>query len=162
MNKKVKEILSVLFNKILNDEDLLKKQEDIIIELEDKGYTIENISKAFNIVLSNDVTFTNNDLYIEKEINTGYNRSFTKSEAVFFNNLSKSIIFKLNSMKILSGFELELIIFRMYQTSIFTDLKIDLIWEIISDVIDNIEKLITISAEFDEFKTFLLKQQKVN
>jgi Smg protein len=162
MNKKVIEILSILIHKMLNNEDLWKKQEDIVIELENKGYTIENISEAFDIMFSEIISVGNQDYYMDYEMHSGYNRVFTKVENFYFSNEIKSIIYKLNAMGILTADELEVIIFRMFQLASVDDLESDLIWEIISDVVDDSESLLTISAEFNEFNTGLLKQQRVN
>jgi Smg protein len=162
MNKKVIEILSILLHKMLNNEDLWKKQEDIVIELENKGYTIENISEAMDIMFSEIISVGDQDYYMDYEMHSGYNRVFTKVENFYFTNEIKSIIYKLNSMGILTADELEVIIYRMFQLASVNNLESDLIWEIISEVVDDSELLLTISAEFNEFNTGLLKQQRVN
>jgi len=162
MNKKVIEILSILIHKMLNDVDLWKKQEDIVIELEDKGYTIENISEAFDILFSEVISVSDNDYYIDQEMPSGYNRVFTKVENFYFTKEMKSIILKLNAMGILTADELEIIIFRMSQLAAANNLETDLVWEIINEVVDDSESLMTISAEFKEFNSGLLKQQRVN
>ena len=79
MNKKVIEILSILIQKMLHDEDLWRKQEDIIIELENQGYTIENISEAFEVIFSEVISVEDRDFYIDYEMPSGYNRVFTLS-----------------------------------------------------------------------------------
>ncbi|SDK37028.1 DUF494 family protein [Halanaerobium congolense] len=162
MNKKVIEILSILIHKMLNDVDLWKKQEDIVIELEDKGHTIENISEAFDILFSEVISVSDNDYYIDQEMPSGYNRVFTKVENFYFTKEMKSIILKLNAMGILTADELEIIIFRMSQLAAANNLETDLVWEIINEVVDDSESLMTISAEFKEFNSGLLKQQRVN
>ena len=162
MNKKVVEVLSILIHKMLNNEELWKKQEDIVIELENKGYTIENISEAFDIMFSEIISVGNQDYYMDYEMHSGYNRVFTKVEKFYFNSEIKSIIYKLNAMGILTADELEVIIFRMFQLASVNDLESDLIWEIISEVVDDSDLLLTISAEFNEFTPDLLKQQRVN
>lgn len=162
MNKKVIEILSNLIQKMLNDEDLWRKQEDIIIELEDQGYTIENISEAFEIIFSEVISVEDRDFYIDYEMSSGYNRVFTKVENFYFSNEIKAIVYKLNGLGILSADELEIIIYRMMQIASVDDLKAELVWDIINDVVDDSELLITISAEINEFDSNLLKQQRVN
>ncbi|WP_133515027.1 DUF494 family protein [Halanaerobium saccharolyticum] len=162
MNKKVIEILSVLIHKMLNDEDLWRKQEDVIIELEDQGYTIENISEAFEVIFSEVISVEDRDFYIDYEMPSGYNRVFTKVENFYFSNEIKSIIYKLNGLGILSADELEIIIYRMMQIASVDDLKADLVWDIINDVVDDSELMLTISAEINEFDSNLLKQQRVN
>ncbi|MFW6252089.1 MAG: DUF494 family protein [Halanaerobium sp.] len=162
MNKKVIEILSILIQKMLQDEDLWRKQEDIIIELEDQGYTIENISEAFEIIFSEVISVEDRDFYIDYEMPSGYNRVFTKVENFYFSNQVKAIIYKLNSLSILSADELEIIIYRMMQIASVDDLKTDLVWDIINDVVDDSELMLTISAEINEFDSNLLNQQRVN
>jgi Smg protein len=162
MNKKVIEILSLLIQKMLNDEDLWKKQEDIVVELENKGHTIENISEAFDIIFSEVISVSDNNYYIDHKMSSGYNRVFTKIENFYFSNEIKAIILKLNALGILAADELEIIIFRMFQLAAVNNLEADLVWEIINDVVDDSELLLTISAEFNEFNTGLLKQQRVN
>jgi len=162
MNKKVVEVLSILIHKMLNNEELWKKQEDIVIELENKGYTIENISEAMDIMFSEIISVGDQDYYMDYEMHSGYNRVFTKVEKFYFNSEIKSIIYKLNAMGILTADELEVIIFRMFQLASVNNLESDLIWEIISEVVDDSDLLLTISAEFNEFTPDLLKQQRVN
>lgn len=162
MNKKVIEILSKLIQKMLNDEDLWRKQEDIIIELEDQGHTIENISEAFEIIFSEVISVEDRDFYIDYEMNSGYNRVFTKVEKFYFSNEIKAIIYKLNRLGILSADELEIIIFRMMQIASVDDLKAELVWDIINDVVDDSELMLTISTEINEFDVSFLKQQRVN
>ncbi|MFN2341437.1 MAG: DUF494 family protein [Halanaerobium sp.] len=162
MNKKVIEILSILIQKMLHDEDLWRKEEDIIIELEDQGYTIENISEAFEIIFSEVISVEDRDFYIDYEMNSGYNRVFTKVEKFYFSNEIKAIIYKLNRLSILSADELEIIISRMMQLASVDDLKAELVWDIINDVVDDSELMFTISAEINEFDSSLLKQQRVN
>jgi Smg protein len=162
MNKKVIEILSMLIQKMLHDEDLWRKEEDIIIELEDQGYTIENISEAFEIIFSEVISVEDRDFYIDYEMNSGYNRVFTKVEKFYFSNEMKAIIYKLNRLGILSADELEIIIFRMMQLASVEDLKTELVWDIINDVVDDSELMVTISVEINEFDSSLLKQKRVN
>jgi Smg protein len=87
---------------------------------------------------------------------------FTKVENFYFTKEMKSIILKLNAMGILTADELEIIIFRMSQLAAANNLETDLVWEIINEVVDDSESLMTISAEFKEFNSGLLKQQRVN
>lgn len=162
MNKKVIEILSILIHKMLNNEDLWEKQEDIVIELENKGFTIENISEAFDIMFSEIISVGDQDYYIDHQMQSGYNRVFTKVENFYFSNEIKSIILKLNAMGVLTADELEIIIFRMFQLASVNNLEAELVWEIINDVVDDSELLLTISAEFNEFNTNFSKQQRVN
>lgn len=162
MNKKVIEILSKLIQKMLNDEDLWRQEEDIIIELEDQGYTIEDISEAFEIIFSEVISVEDRDFYIDYEMNSGYNRVFTKVEKFYFSNEVKAIIYKLNRLGILSADELEIIIFRMMQIASVDDLKAELVWDIINDVVDDTELMLTISTEINEFDISFLKQQRVN
>ncbi len=162
MNKKVIEILSKLIQKMLNDEDLWRKEEDIIIELEDQGYTIEDISEAFEIIFSEVISVEDRDFYIDYEMNSGYNRVFTKVEKFYFSNEIKAIVYKLNRLGILSADELEIIIYRMMQIATVDDLKAELVWDIINDVVDDSELMLTISTEINEFDISFLKQQRVN
>jgi Smg protein len=162
MNKKVIEILSILIQKMLNDEDLWRKEEDIIIELEDQGYTIEDISEAFEIIFSEVISVEDRDFYIDYEMNSGYNRVFTKVEKFYFSNEIKAIVYKLNRLGILSADELEIIIYRMMQIASVDDLKAELVWDIINDVVDDSELMLTISTEINEFDISFLKQQRVN
>ena len=162
MNKNVVEILSILIHKMLNDEELWGNQEDIIIELEDQGYTIENISEAFEIIFSEVISVEDRDFYIDYEMSSGYNRVFTKVENFYFSKEIKAIIYKLNGLGILSADELEIIIYRMMQTASVDDLKAELVWDIINDVVDDSELMLTISAQINEFDSSFLKQQRVN
>ena len=162
MNKKVIKILSTLIKKMANGEDLWQKQEDITIELEDQGYTIENISEAFEIIFSEIISVEDRDFYIDYEMDSGYNRVLTKVEKFYFSNEIKAIIYKLNRLGILPADELEIIIHRMMQLAAVDDLKAELVWDIIDEVVNDSELMITISAEINEFDSSLLKQQRVN
>jgi len=41
-------------------------------------------------------------------------------------------------------------------------LKTELVWDIINDVVDDSELMVTISVEINEFDSSLLKQKRVN
>ncbi len=162
MNKNVIEILSILIQKMLSDQDLWSNQDDIIVELEDEGYTIENISEAFDIMFSEIISVSDNNFYIDDKMQSGYNRVFTKVENFYFNKEIKSLIYKLNNLELLTADELELIINRMMQTATIDELKPDLVWEIINEVVEDSEIIYMISAELNEFDSSILKYQRVN
>ena len=95
-------------------------------------------------------------------MSSGYNRVFTKVENFYFSKEIKAIIYKLNALGILSADELEIIIYRMMEIATIDDLKTDLVWDIINDVVDDSELMMTISAEINEFDGNFSKQQRVN
>ena len=162
MNKNVIEILSILIKKMLSDQDLWSNQDDIIVELEDQGYTIENISEAFDIMFSEIISVKDNNFYIDDKMKSGYNRVFTKVENFYFNKEIKSLIYKLNNLELLTADELELIINRMMQTAAIDELKPDLVWDIINEVVEDSDIIYMISAELNEFDSSILKYQRVN
>lgn len=162
MNRDVIEILSILIKKMLNDQDLWLEQDEIIIELEDSGYSIENIKAAFTVVFNEVITAGDQDFYIDYAMKSGYNRVFTKTEKVYFDNDVRKLILKLNKLGILSADQLEIIIFRMMDFAVYNELKPDLVWEIINDVVEDNETLYLISDEIAEFNSSILKYQRVN
>jgi len=50
----------------------------------------------------------------------------------------------------------------MMEIATIDDLKTDLVWDIINDVVDDSELMMTISAEINEFDGNFSKQQRVN
>lgn len=151
-----------MIQKMLNDEELWGNYDEVVKELEDEGYTIENISEAYDLIFSEIISVEDNDFYIDSEMPSGYNRAFTKVENFYFNNEIKTIIYKLNSLAVLKAEELEVIIFRMMQLAMYNELKKDLVWEIINEVIDDSDLLFMISSEINEFDSNLLKEYRVN
>lgn len=162
MNKNVIKILSILIQKMLNDEEVWENYDEIVKELEDDGYTIENISEAYDLVFSEIISVQDHEFYIDSEMKSGYNRAFTQVENFYFSSEIKTIIYKLNSLAVLKAEELEIIIFRMMQLAVYNELKKDLVWEIINDVIDDRDLLFMISSEINEFDSNLLKEYRVN
>ncbi|MGM0548569.1 MAG: DUF494 family protein [Bacillota bacterium] len=162
MNKNIVEILSVLIQKMIQDKDLSKQREEITVELEDKGYTIEDINEAFDIVFEEVIELEENDFYNDLEMTSGYNRVFTDIEKFYFNKETKTIIYKLNNLAVLKAEELESIIQQMMYMGIGHDLEADLIWEIINEEVDSTEVMLKIATEIEEFKGNFLKQEVVN
>ena len=50
----------------------------------------------------------------------------------------------------------------MMELASVNDLQADLVWDIINEVVDDSELLLTIYAEINEFESSFLKQQRVN
>lgn len=162
MNKNLVQILSILIQKLLKDEDLWSNQDEIIIDLEDQGYTVEDISEAFEIIFTKVIDLEEKDFYIDTDMTSGYNRVFTDVEKFYFDNETKSIIYKLNKLGILKADTLEIIIHRLIKIAVLNDLEADLIWEVIDDEIDNEKTIVKIAAEIEEFEDNFLKQEIVN
>lgn len=162
MNNNVIKIIGILIKKMLKDEKLWENYDKIVDDLEEQGYSYENINEAFDFLYSEEITVDDSGFYIDYEMSSGYNRSFTKVENFYFSKEVKAVIYKLNSLEILSAEELELIIFRMMQVAAYNDLKLDLVWEIINDVVDDQELLLDISSQIKEFDGNFFKEHRVN
>ena len=162
MNNNVIKIIGIIIKKMLNNEKVWENYEEIVDDLEEQGYSYENINEAFDFLYSEEITVNDSGFYIDYEMPSGYNRSFTKVENFYFSKEIKAVIYKLNSLEILKAEELELIIFRMMQIAAYNDLKIDSVWEIINEVVDDQELLFNISSQIKEFDGKYLKEHRVN
>jgi len=167
MNKNVIEILNILIKKLLNEDDIESNKKNITINLENRGYSIQDINKAFNFLLQDDDNMDNIDVrefYIDRNIQSGsdYNRVFTKTENMVFDNQIKNLIYKINNLEVLKTYELELIIEHMLHMAVYGDLEVDLVWEIITDVVKNKEAVLLISEEISEFNDNEFKDRRVN
>ncbi len=167
MNKNVIEILNILIKKLLNEDDIESNKRNITIKLENRGYSIQDINKAFKFLLQDDDNFENIDereFYIDRNIQSGsdYNRVFTKTENMVFDKQIKNLIYKIKNLEVLKTYELELIIEHMLHMAVYGDLEVDLVWEIITDVVKNNEAVLLISEEISEFNDNEFKDRRVN
>ncbi|MFW6001429.1 MAG: DUF494 family protein [Halanaerobium sp.] len=171
MNKNVIEILNFLLKKILREDDLDENREEIIISLENKGYTIEEINRAFDFIFNGKLTTSDDqrirpvidtEFYIDRNSDSGYNRVFAESEKRVFNNEIKSLIYKINDLKILKTYEFEFLLEHMFHNGIYEDLETEDIWDLIDVLISDQNTKIIISQAISEFNDLYFEDKYIN
>jgi len=164
MNKEIIEIVNILIQKLLSEDDIKGNKENIIVNLENEGYTIEDINKAFQFIFDGNKSFEDTEFYVDKELASGpnYNRVLTKTEKMVFDDKMKSLIYKLNNLELLKSFELELLIEHMLHTSVFNELDTAVVWELLNEIVEDSGTITSISKNLDEFRGLDLDEEKVN
>jgi Smg protein len=170
MNKNVIEILNFLLTKILKEDDIEENREKIVIKLENKGYTIEDINSAFDFITNGRLKpyderisqVTDTDFYIDRNSNSGYNRVLAESEKRIFNDEIKSLIYRINELKVLKAYEFELLLEHMFHNGVYEDLEAEDIWDLIDVLVKDTDTKIIISQAISEFNDFYFKNNNVN
>ncbi len=170
MNKNVIEILNFLLKQIIEEENLEENREEIVITLENEGYTIEDINEAFDFIINGRLKpyderispVTDTEFYIDKNSNSGYNRVLAESEKRVFNDYIKSLIYRINDLKVLKAYEFELLLEHMFHNGIYEDLESEDIWNLIDALVKDSETKIIISQAISEFNNFYFKNNNIN
>jgi Smg protein len=170
MNKNVIEILNFLLTKILREDDIEENREKIVITLENEGYTIEDINRAFDFIINGSLKsiderispVTDTEFYIDRNSNSGYNRVLAESEKRAFNDNIKSIIYRINELKVLKAYELELLIEHMFHNSVYEDLEAEDIWDLLDVLVKDPDTKIIISQAISEFNDIYFKNNNIN
>ena len=158
MKNNMIEIINFIIKRMLKEEVL--DQEEVISELLNLGYDIENIDQAFAIILSDTEYETDSDInYVNEDINE-YNRVFTISEKLYLPTKLQGLIYRLIVLNVLTPEKSEKLIYKtikkVYQGSANTR---DL-WEVLSELVDDQNKLEVITNQIPEFNDYLQKDFK--
>jgi Smg protein len=160
-----------LLKKILREDDLEENREEIIISLEDKGYTIEDINRAFDFIINGRLApyddqrirpVRDTEFYIDRNSNSGYNRVLAESEKRVFNNEIKSLIYKINDLKVLKTYEFELLLEHMFHNGVYEDLETEDIWDLIEALVKDQDTKIIISQAISEFNDLYFDDKYIN
>ncbi len=158
MNSSVIEIVSIIIKKMLKDEFI--DQREVITELIDDGYEVEDIDRAFALILSeeNILEETEEDITDNKQIN--YNRIFTSSEKMYLPLKLQGLIYRLMLKNVLSANESEKLISRTVKNVYNGSIKTKDLWNTLRDIINDERRLEIISKEIPEFSNFLKQKYK--
>ena len=158
MNNSVIEIVSIIIKKMLKDEFI--DQKEVITELIDDGYEVEDIDRAFALILSeeNILEETEEDITDNKQIN--YNRIFTSSEKMYLPLKLQGLIYRLMLKNVLSANESEKLISRTVKNVYNGSIKTKDLWNTLRDIINDERRLEIISKEIPEFSNFLKQKFK--
>lgn len=170
MNKNVIEILNFLLKKIIKEDDIEENREKFVITLENRGYTIEDINKAFDFIINGRfdpfderiIPVADTEFYIDRNSVSGYNRVLADSEKRVFNKEIKSLIYKINELKVLKTYEFELLLEHMFHSGVYAELEAEDVWELIEILISDPETKIIISQAISEFNDFYYRDKNVN
>ncbi len=147
MNKNIIEIINILIKKFLGNKNRLIDKDDIIQELINMGYEVDDIDFAMDLLFKEEIIEEN----LEEEICDNYNRIFTISEKVYIPVEIRGLIHRLIFLNVLSAQESETLIARTVQDSYSGISETDDIWEILEDIIKDESKLELISRKIPEF-----------
>ncbi len=155
MNENVIEIISLLIKKMLNEDDIII-EEEVIEELLDLGYDIQDIDEAFELIYSGtDIIEAENFHVCDLKEKSFYNRIFTLSEKLYLPIEIQGLLLKLLSSNLLSFKECEEVIIRTIQNS-FGGYTTPLhLWGILEEVIEKEEILEKLSISINEFKDMI-------
>jgi len=159
MREKIFDILSYLIEELLNSGDEVVDQEDLINELVDRGYEIEDIDEAFQLIFEKPEIIEHSDIEGISEDNF-LNRVFTVQEKMYLPKEHRGLIKRLLIMNIITIKETEEIVNKIIQNVYYNNNKNFDFWELIQDVVDDENRINYISNHFKEFSTKLSKDFK--
>lgn len=155
MNDNVIEIISLLIQKILNEGDIMI-EEEVIEELLDLGYNIQDIDEAFELIYNGTDIIEAENLHVsDLKEKFFYNRIFTISEKLYLPVEIQGLLLKLMSSNLLSFKECEEVIIRAIQTSLGGSTTPFHLWSILEEVVDRDEVLEQLSVSINEFKDMI-------
>ncbi|MFW5971988.1 MAG: DUF494 family protein [Bacillota bacterium] len=161
MNDNVIEIVSFLIQKMINDEEVLLEEEEIIEELLELGYNIQDIDEAFELIYNGtDIIEAENIQYNDMDKIPYYNRIFTTAEKLYLPLNIQGLILKLMFSNLLSIKENEEIIIRAIQNSYGEYVTTFNLWKIVEDVVEDQNKLNLISNKITEFNDIIPQDYK--
>lgn len=161
MNDNIIEIVSFLIQRMLNDEDILLEEEDIIQELLELGYNIQDIDQAFELIYNGtDIIEAENIQFDDLEKIPFYNRIFTVAEKLYLPLDIQGLILKIMFSNLLTTKENEEIIIKAIQNSYTGYVSPDNLWTIIEDVVKDQKKLNLISHQITEFNDIIPEDYK--
>jgi Smg protein len=159
MRDKIYDILNYLIEELLNSGDEVVNQEDLINDLVEMGYEVEDIDKAFQLI------FEKPEIIEDKNIETiaddkFLNRIFTVQEKMYLSKEHRGLIKRLLLMNIITIKETEEVVNKIIQNVYYNKNKNFNFWDLIQDVVEDENRIKYISNHFKEFSTKLSKDFK--
>lgn len=158
MNNSVIEIISIIIKRMLRDDFI--DQEEVINELVDQGYELDDIDNAFALILSEENIIEDEQGIVGEFSGDNYNRIFTASEKMYLPMKFQGLIYRLIIKNVLSPAESEKLITRTIKKVYNGSVKVKDFWNVLKEVIDDDRRLELISKEIPEFNDFLEQNYK--
>lgn len=157
MNETVIEIVSFLIKKLLNDEEeLIIREEEIVEELLELGYDIQDIDQAFELIYDGaEIIEEENVYYGDTAKKSDYNRIFSVAEKMYLPLKVRGLMIKLMASNYLSTKENEEIIIRAIQNSLNGLNTTHYLWNIVEEVVEDQKKLDLIYNNITEFNNII-------
>ncbi len=157
MSENVVEIISIIIKKLLHEDKNLK-EEDIILKLVEEGYKLEDIDRAFSLLLSGGKDRDNNVLYNKNK--QQYFRIFSRGEKMYLTQKLQGLIQKLLALNVLNAEESEDLIGQMIENVYRGAVKTSDLWETLNDIVDDRNKLQIITKHIPEFNEYIKQKFK--
>lgn len=158
MTDNVIEIVSIIVKKMLKDEYI--DQEEIITELVDQGYELEDIDDAFALILSDENIAEENIWGANENQDLIYNRIFTFSEKMYLPLKLQGLIYRLIAKNILSPEESEKLITRTVKNVYTGSIQIKDLWSTLQEIVDDDVRLESILKNIPEFNEIIEEKYK--
>jgi uncharacterized protein Smg (DUF494 family) len=161
MNNSVVEIISLLIQRMLNDNEQVVDEEETVQELIELGYKIQDIDQAFELIYNTTDIIEAEKIPLEnQQVVTPYNRIFSVGERLFLPLKMQGLIRKLMNLNLLTPEENEQVIMMALQTSYNGSVATSDFWDILEEVILDENKLGLISAEIPELNNIITGNYK--
>lgn len=159
MREKVFDILNYLIEELLDSGDEVVDQKDLINDLVDMGYELEDIDEAFQMIFQKPEIIENSDIDgLSKD--KILNRVFTVQEKMFLPKEYRGLIKRLLLMNVITIQETEEVVNKIIQNVYYNDDKNFDFWDLIEDVIEDENRIKYISNHFKEFSNKISKDFK--
>ena len=164
MKNNVIEIVSIIVKKMMKDEYI--DQEEVITDLVDQGYDLEDIDDAFALILSEENIleeniWENTDNENSDKNDPIYNRIFTFSEKMYIPLKLQGLIYRLIAKNILSPAESEKLITKTVKNVYSGSIKTKDLWNALQDIIEDEFRLEIILKDIPEFNEFVKEKYKL-
>jgi len=159
MKEKIFDILNYLIEELLNSGDEVVDQKDLIDDLVDMGYDLDDIDEAFQLIFEKPEIIEGENLEaISKR--KFLNRVFTVQEKMYLPKEYRGLIKRLLLMNVITIKETETVINKIIQNVYYNNSKDFDFWDLIQDVVEDEKRIEYISNHFREFSTKLSKDFK--
>ncbi len=156
MNNSIIKIISILVQRMLQENEVFE-EEELVQDLINLGYNIEDIDQAFELIFSSKEIIEGDEITAVKN---PYNRVFTLAERIYLPIDLRGLIRRLIMLNVLSSGENELLITKIIQNIYNGSAKIEDLWLILEEIIEDNYKLELILKEIPEFKNHIHKDYK--
>ncbi len=159
MRDKIYDILNYLIEEFLNSGDEVVDQEDLINDLVEMGYEVEDIDQAFQLIFEKPEIIEGSDIEAVSD-DKFLNRIFTVQEKMYLSKEHRGLIKRLLLMNVMTIKETEEVVNQIIQNVYYNKNKNFNFWDVIQDVVEDENRIRYISNHFKEFSSKLSKDFK--
>ncbi len=153
MNDNVAEIISILMRKILDEDNSFEREEDLVRDLLEQGYLIEDIDAAFQLVFFDDERVIDLSPLAGVKLNQQRKRVITREEQSKLSIEVLEILEKIQRYSLLDLQTWEYLFLTLFNTSHEGEITTDVLWVALEMVLEE-EDLGLMTRTIPELKKY--------